>query len=220
MTELYDDNDIFALVKDGEIVEYPVHYMSIVNRAHPIDMYTKVSFENKPVIPPYHYCPEKVVLTEDGGVVVQYGAVQAIDLDSLLQSAKGPLLMRSMNPPVPQSLSDRIFELAETNVEKMLDEFAQQKGYKKGIDSAVSFIGSTTPEFNDDGVFCRDLRDNVWTAFYLYVNSILAGKAQYPESWLEFASHLPQMIWPKIDYAPITEETILPTEEPPEDTIV
>jgi len=215
MSDSFMDNDIFALVKDGEIVEYPVYYSSIVNRAHPVDMYTKVTFEEKPVTPPFYYVPEKLVLV-DGEVVLKYGVPEPISLDALLQRVTGPLLLEGMKIPVSSDLSNRIFELAHDNVEKLLNDFAKKKGYRD-IVSAISYIGSTTPEFNDDGVFCRDLRDNVWATFYLYVNNILEGKVPYPNSWLEFSAHLPEMVWPNIEYPKLTEEAVVPFAELPEE---
>lgn len=211
MSQTYDDNDIFALVVDGNIVEYPVHYSSIINRAHPVDMYTKVYFENSPVTSPFHYVPEKLELLEDGRVVLKYGVPEPISLEMLLQRARGPILLQSMSKivEVPKALADRIFTLVEENVEKTLDDFVNLKGYKDVV-TAISYIGSTTPEFNDDGIFCRDLRDSVWNTYFLYKNDILAGKVPYPESWLEMISHLPSMVWPNTSYTQITQDDIVP----------
>lgn len=210
--QFYDDSDLFALVKNNEIVEYPVYYSSIVNRAHPVSMYTKVQFENKPITPPYHYVPEKLTVQDDGSVVLKYGNVVPIPLNTLLQRATGPLLIRGIAETleIPAALSDHIFSLLEKNTEELLDNFAKEKGYKN-IETAISYVGSNNQQFSDEGKYCLSIRDTVWATFFAQKNDITSKKIPYPESWESFRTHLPELVWPNID-EPVVTIPVAPPE--------
>lgn len=193
----YSESDIFARVKDGRIVDYPVSYQAIINRAHPFSMYVCVEFDERPEVPPFHQCVEKVELLKDGRVLVRYLDPKPIPLQHLLR-----LINVETRPGVPNNdtiftvdLQNQIFHLAEKRIEDLLDAMVLGRGYRS-VESVVSYENSSVEAFAADAHFVRRLRDDIWVAFTTYKNKVFNKDLPFPTQWLDFTSVLPKIQWP------------------------
>lgn len=193
----YSESDIFARVKDGRIVDYPVSYQAIINRAHPFSMYVCVEFDERPDVPPFHQCVEKVELLKDGRVLVRYLDPKPIPLQHLLR-----LINVETRPGVPnndtiftQDLQQQIFRLAEKRIEELLDGVALDRGYRS-VETAVSYETSSVEAYSRDAKDIKKLRDDVWVAFTSYKNKVFNKDLPFPTQWLDFTSVLPKIQWP------------------------
>lgn len=200
MTTENQDLEVYARVENRQIVEYPVYHLHIVNRAHPFEWYQKVIFDQKPITPDFHYLQEVPVLQINNEVHVTYVPV-AMTLRDLLAIIY-PQTIAGDNQEieaidistVDEKLINRIVELVRQHVQKLLDAFAQQRGYD-GIVSAVSYANSSVQQFANEGQRALQKRDEAWTNMYAYIAEVKAGSKPVPKSVSEIEAELPALTW-------------------------
>ena len=196
---LSQNNLIYAKVVNGEIVEYPVYKVHINNRQEPISDYNLVSFDAKPVVPPFHYARE-VPRYENGQVHVGY-SIEAFSLQDILSQIAIPsaggigLPTAPVITDVPVETIDRIKALTTIHVQSKLDTFAQEKGYDNLL-SATSYKDSSVVQFSTEATIAIQLRDQVWGSLYTYIQAVEAGTKPVPVSVAEIEAQLPAFVWP------------------------
>lgn len=197
-------NKVYARIDGLTITEYPVSALHIQNRGEPIDWYTEVSFDPKPVIPTFHYAREipRVVQTATGTQVRVSYQVEALTLSNLLRlisPADATALPGAVTPPniadVDPSAIETIKALTTQHVQQKLDAFAQEKGYDNLL-SATSYKDSTVIQFSTEATIAIALRDQVWGALYTYFDGVLAGTNPVPTSIADIEAGLPAFVWP------------------------
>lgn len=72
-----------------------------------------------------------------------------------------------------------LFPVYESEVEAHLDAVAKEQGYNT-IYTAISYIGSTDPKWNAEGIALRDWRDSVWLATHGILNDVVAEVRTLP----------------------------------------
>ena len=199
-TEQNLDLEVYARVENRRIVEYPVYGLHITNRAHPFEWYQKVIFDQKPETPDFYYLQEVPVLQINNEVHVTYTPV-AMTLRDLLTiiypqtiAADNQEIEAVDISTVDEKLVNRIVELVRQHVQKMLDEFAQQRGYD-GIVSAVSYANSSVQQFANEGQRALQKRDETWTNMYAYIAEVKAGSKPVPKTVSEIEAELPVLTW-------------------------
>lgn len=85
--------------------------------------------------------------------------------------------------------------LLTAEVQRKLDEFAQTRGYDN-IVSACSYSNSTISQFEQEALYCIQLRDQTWNAFYSIVSAVQLGTRSVPKKYEDIQSELPLMQWP------------------------
>lgn len=204
-TTAYQDLDVFARVVDGKIVEYPVFYIHIKNRAEPLAWYTKVIFEHKPEVPAFCYAAEKVTLTL-GNVVVTYEikeytfsnliaqlirANEANNVTNITDPNYTPVIeLASIDAATMTQLAKKATEY----VQGRLDQFANSRGYD-GILSACSYKDSTNPAFAADAAIAIPKRDQAWTNLHAYLADVQSGVKPVPTSVQDITAQLPELVW-------------------------
>lgn len=199
MTPQENDLDLFAMVRDGKVVEYPVYRLHIRNRAHPIEWYSRVTEHEKPELPPFHYHETKIEMI-NGVVHVSYPATP-YTLSQLLSQLKTesddpaqesqPMSIGDVDPAMVQHL----YGLTSNYVHAKLDEFAQTRGYNN-LDSLLGkYTNSTIPKFAMEAARGRLLLDTAWTNLLTYFDGIMAGTTPVPTSMLDIDANLPPLTW-------------------------
>jgi hypothetical protein len=191
-------NKIYGRIVDGILVEYPVYLLHIQNRANPIEWYTEASFEDMPVVPPYHYARE-IVKVKDDKIIVSYECLP-IKLDALLadinREVSLPLSKQaSVNvADLDQDLVARVIVLIKELAQKALDDFAKSKDFDN-ILAAISYKDSSEPSFAADAVKAVTVRDQTWVALHSYLQDVTNGTQPVPASESEVLSKLPPLAW-------------------------
>lgn len=194
------DLEVYARVEDRRIVEYPVYGIHITNRAHPFEWYQKVIFNPKPATPEFHYLQEVPILQINNEVHVTYVPV-AMTLRDLL-AVIYPQTVAGDNVEVEavaistidENLVNRIVELVRQHVQRLLDDFAKQRGYDS-IVSAVSYANSSVQQFANEGQRALQKRDEAWTNMYAYIAEVKAGSKPVPKTIAEIEAELPALTW-------------------------
>lgn len=188
---------VFARIKDGKIVEYPVYEAHIKNRAHPYSLYVECVFATKPTVPEFHYLAEDKAI-QDNKVYVSY-RVLPVPLPSLLKQLKPvsqpgqqPALL-SINDIKPEFVQ-RIITLTKDYVQSLLDKFAAEKGFTDMV-SLVSYKDSTNPEWSNQATIGIAKRDQTWSALYQYLDDVMNSVKPIPKTEEEIYSNLPELIW-------------------------
>ena len=198
-----DSDRYVRLDEEGNITEPYVLEVHIKNRAHPLDWYTPVKYDVKPVIP--EYCGYKEVLTvsEDKSyVLVSYTSFD-YDLDYLflkVKAVKEPDSEEATlfgNPTeVTQVLIDRIKQLTVDRLTEKLDVLANQRSYKN-IEVLAGYSDDEDDSFSAEGTYGKKLRSQVWRFLYAYYDKIVAGTIELSVSYddLIIAAGVPDVTW-------------------------
>lgn len=188
---------VFARIKDGKIVEYPVYEAHIKNRAHPYSLYVECVFATKPTVPEFHYLVEDKAI-QDNKVYVSY-RVLPVPLPSLLKQLKPvsqpgqqPALL-SINDIKPEFVQ-RIITLTKDYVQSLLDKFAAEKGFTDMV-SLVSYKNSTNPEWASQATIGIAKRDATWSGLYTYLNKVNTGVEPLPTAIEDIIQELPALTW-------------------------
>ena len=204
-----ENTELYARVKDGKIVEFPVMKLHIENRGHPLSWYVLCNVANKPSTEEFQYVRQVPTLNAEGGVDVTWG-VQSYTLDQLLnrlpvvQQEGAPRRNGPVRPAPTEALINRIKELATERVQSLLDQFAGSRGYGTpvggpgSLESAISYIGDKNAAWAADGTFCKNLRSDVWSALFQYFSDVTASPQvqPWPADWQTIKSKLPALTWP------------------------
>jgi hypothetical protein len=79
-------------------------------------------------------------------------------------------------------------------LQRHMDATAQSRGYD-GIQSLCSYAGSSHPRFGPEGRAGLAWRDAVWSAGYLVVAEVQAGKRAVPTAE-QVVAEMPEITWP------------------------
>lgn len=206
MTTNNPDLDLFARVKDGAVVEFPVRRIHIQNRAQPIVWYTPAVEKEKPALPPFHYYVTNFEIS--GEVVTVSYEVKPYTLQELLGQLRNdqPAGISEIGPitidKVDAALVERVMKLISDFVTDRLLEFAATRTY--GTATADPFISASTytnskvPKFRLESQYLLDLRDDIWINLIEYQTRVLAGELPVPTSIDDVLALFPEMVWPEV----------------------
>lgn len=204
--------DLYARVKDGKIVEYPVYLEHIKARGLPESWFVKCEIEPQPTTDIFSYAVQEPRVVNSTQVVVGW-KVSALGLEQLL--SRLPLNpdspknnrrpnRRVVNEQPSEAMVAKIKTMVEDRVQALLDSFALTRGYAT-LERAVSYIGDKNVKWNAEGIFCRDLRSDTWTQLQVYFTEVTATPQvkPWPNTWQDIANNLPKLQWPA--EAPVVE---------------
>lgn len=193
-----NDLDLYGRLENGVLVEFPVYYFHIQNRAHPVEWYTPAIVEPAEPAPPYHANQEKVEV-RDGKIYVTYEAVP-LTLEQLLQSIYADVIPAEGQEPavyyqdVDPALAARVYTLAGNYTMEKLNAFVQTRNYDSML-SLVSYKDSQIPQFAAEAARGLALRDQIWAAQMTFFQNMVAGTAPVPRSILEIDAMMPELTW-------------------------
>lgn len=192
------DQELYARVRDGEVIEFPVLKQHIENRAHPMEWYVLCKQDKVPDISKYEYLVQKPeVVGRD--VVVRY-TVHELDLFGLYNFVypERRLLTDEVElkdiSEVEPALVRKISEKIDQHIQKRLEEFAAERGYGSLV-SACSYANSTIEKFANEGRRCVELRDQCWAALYQKLDDITSGREKVPATPQEIMAVIPALTW-------------------------
>ena len=98
------------------------------------------------------------------------------------------------NPPAevltPEQIQEKTIESYKEAAQSQLDSLAQSWGYDSMI-SAASYANSTNAQFKAESLALIAWRDDVWTAAYVLLANVQAGKKSAPKTVDAFLNQLP-----------------------------
>lgn len=165
-------NNLYALIKDNEIVEYPITEDHIKNRSHPITDYAICNYLNKPDITNLQYLTTKARLSLDGSnqvVIVEYmvNDFSLEDLLSIVYKDKDVVYYRDLD----QGIAERILNLVLDRIYKELDNYANKCFYFSFLEM-VSFISSTNDKYMTEAIKAVKIRDDIRTAWLTLIDNL------------------------------------------------
>ena len=92
------------------------------------------------------------------------------------------------------SKSGQVIDDYKATASRLLDEFAQSRGYDNII-SVTTYINSSNTDYAAEAQRAIDLRDAWWSGLTTIMNDVLAGNRPLPASWNELAADLPELTW-------------------------
>jgi len=224
------DLDVFARVIDGQIVEYPVYRLHIVNRGHPVDWYTPVVESPKPELPPYS--SYKQSLTVVGGTVVASYSVIPQSLNEVLrglvvqstEAVEPGLPSQATQPPlitdVPPDTIAKVYDMVGDYVMDKLSAWAKTRKYGS-FSNLTDYRDSAIPKFQAEALRGIELRDTIWLTLIDYFTKVTTGQLPVPTSVSEIDALVPTLLWPDetepngvpdapLNPAPVAEQPVAP----------
>ena len=193
--------NVYAIVRDGEIAEYPMSDENVRMRSLPHELLTPVIYDQDP--PPASFNTRVVehLRLEENTVHVKY-SVEERSIGDMLSETHA--LMRSWHPRTPMSPALYLIvcrmRLELINMYRArIDDVAKSMGYVNACDLA-SFINSGIEKYAKSAKAIIELRDAFWSAFYDYMERCEAGKTAYPARISDIDTQLPALQAPVIDY--------------------
>lgn len=187
-------SDLYALVDNDLVLLYPLTIEDINIRNAPNEHYLKCLFANKlPLTNIIQFYTEFTQVI--GNVVLVNYEINKKTMDSLFEE------LAALNPggvvDISMVSADLLasFELlVKDNVQNLLDEFAQTRGYDD-IKSTCTYVNSQIPSYSAEANRAIYLRDLTWATLYQYLGNVIAGTQPLPVDWAEIASILPALTW-------------------------
>ena len=106
-----------------------------------------------------------------------------VALDPSLRNEVGYAKARSLLKGLPSAKRGEVIDAAYTVVssfiQQKLDAFAQLRGYDS-LQSAITYLNSTSEKFREEAEYCLALRDRVWTAANTMFSNAKAGTRELP----------------------------------------
>ena len=178
-------NNLYALIKDNEIVEYPITEDHIKNRSHPITDYVICSYLNKPDITNLQHLTTKARLSLDGSnqvVIVEYmvNDFSLEDLLSIVYKDKDVVYYRDLD----QGIAERILNLVLDRIYKELDNYANKRFYFSFLEM-VSFISSTNNKYITEAIKAVKIRDDIRTAWLTLISNLTTNIRPFIKNYEE-----------------------------------
>lgn len=200
------DQQVYARIVEGKIVEYPVYEIHIKNRAHPMNWYTPVVYLERPSFDDrYESIQEKLQIT--GNFVVASYEVTQMSVNSILNRLFYPNGMHNpMNPveavepeavtiaTIDPFLMNKVAEKVSAEIGVALDEFAHTRNYDD-VKSCATYVNSANPQFKAEAERIISLRDQTYTALYTYLSDVTTAVLPLPKSFADIQAHLPTLAW-------------------------
>lgn len=191
----------FAYVVDGKILEYPVYEEHIINRFHPIELYTPVVEGFKKELPAYSRYKE-ILTYANNQVTVNYEIIP-YTLQELLYVANnnynladGPMGVTVKASQLDKALLLALITTAKEYGQAKLDEFAKTSPYMfNSADTCISYANSTIPEWKDAALRMIEIRDRLWSALNKELQAYLSDEKPIPTSIDQIAAILPAFVW-------------------------
>lgn len=199
--------NVYARVVDGAIAEYPVHEIHIKNRAHPKEWYTPVVFLKQPT---YDQRCEQLteVLHIAGTSVVSQTVVKNLSIDTILDklfypngSKFDPLNPGQQIEPANITIGDiepdllqKVISLVSEEVGQTLNDFVKTRNYDD-VKSCATYVTSTNIQFKTEAERVILLRDQTYSALYVYIDQVVTGQVPVPKSFDEIKALLPELTW-------------------------
>lgn len=196
----YQPLDLFCkLDANNKIIEYPIYYQYIIHRGEPVEWYTRVNEQEKPLCGQFqtiNSVPKVLVLDNKPYVILEH-TVQDMTLEHLFH------LLPEEVTDFTDPLLKKIMSLIEHRIQKRLDDFALTKGYGlvgsslilPPMLSAISYVDSANPTQAAEARRCRELRDQTWEVANTHTAEILQGLKPFPRSFQEVEALLPELTW-------------------------
>jgi hypothetical protein len=183
----------YAIIRNGEIIEYPITPVQAHNRSLPLHLLAPVVYGEKPNLDILHRLTEtKCVI--DGAVFVEY-ASEKLTIDQVLAQIAGIWnvpFYRGFNQAKAQLLSGFAKTMLEREIDDRLDTLAVQAGYRDA-DEMVSFYSSQVKAYQEDAAAMVRLRDKLWPAFYDFMEQAESRNKPYPNSVAVLLRELPAL---------------------------
>ena len=80
-------------------------------------------------------------------------------------------------------------------IQTRLDNLAFEKGYDN-IVTVISYANCANQAFSEEGIYCRDLRANVWSSWFLLADQFRNSEITLLENIEEVFEYLPEIKWP------------------------
>lgn len=185
----------YALVKDRQIILYPVTEDIINERNDPNEDYFICYFDDEPVCDPIlEYVIENPKVIGDS-VFVRH-EVRKRTIDEVFVFVAG--LQKESNPitiaDVPIELFGSVVKLVKDKTQSLMDAFAQTRGYDN-MGSLCNYSTSGIPAYQVESARGIYLRDLTWTNLNIYINEVSTGVQPVPTSWSMIEGFLPAYTW-------------------------
>lgn len=196
------DQQIYARIEAGHVVQFPMTIDDINIRDNPADTYypcfykpladgTQPKLSEKIVEAPWIL--GEVVYVEQTKTnrsveeLFQYLAQVAVNFTEEGQ----PFIDRALITP---EIFSAFEEVVKIRVQSMLDDFAKTRGYDD-MKSVCTYNTSSNPVYLQEALRAIYLRDFTWSTLYSYFGAVMFGQADVPTSWEDIASNLPELTW-------------------------
>jgi len=200
------EQQVYARIVEGRIVEYPVYEIHIKNRAHPMDWYTPVIYLEKPSFDDrIETIREELQIT--GKHVVASYVIVPMSVDAILNKLFYPNGRHNIANPTeevqPENITvatidpfllNKVAQKVSLEIGEELDRFVKERNYDD-VRSCVSYTNSTNPQFKAEADRVIALRDQTYGALYAYLSDVTAGNAPLPKSSQDFRQNLPALTW-------------------------
>ena len=190
---------VYALVKDREILLYPLTQEQINERNAPYEDYFEVFYNQRPTYTALTQYLEETPVVIANYVLINY-EVKLKTIEHLLGEIfeiAGTIV--NGNPyieisQVPGELLGATIDLVKIRTQSLLDNFAKTRDYDD-IKSVCSYKDSTVEKFRKEATRAIYLRDMTWESLNNYLNNVISGNTSAPLGWVDIVANLPLLTW-------------------------
>lgn len=197
------DNQVYARVVNGKIIEYPVYHRHIVARGQDVKLYTRCIEVNRPDdVKASEGLKESRFYSKQEDVVYLTYEKYDLPLEVLLNkfSNNKEKKYKDLSPDMQDALLTQI----SVYVTRVMDDFAATRRYGS-IASCAAYACEGEDKIDKEGRYAKSLMKKVWSIVPDKITEIVANTVDLP-TIEEVHGWLPEMKWPSDSDASIVDK--------------
>jgi hypothetical protein len=187
-------DNVYAKVEGGVVVEFPVSVDTILARGHSVFQYHRVQFNNKP-----YFSPETSTLTQQfqvtGNRVIVAYITQDFSLQELLTSFKKSDGKAKFISDISPNAITVAKSLISNYIEGKISNLARQRGYVSLNNILGRYSNSNNPNYKAEAAYIQKCLDDSWANLEQYFTNIITNQAPVPTSMEEIDAVVGTFSW-------------------------
>ena len=187
-------NDIYAAVDQGKVVEFPVTVDIILARGHTVHQYFPVVFDQVPSYSAATSQLANVFVIENNQVRVKY-EVRPFTLAQVLSSLKSDDGIMPRFSDLDPALVGYIQSMVSNYVESKVSRLAAERGYLSLNNVLGRYTASTNMKYRKEAMFIQATLDNCWDNLEVYFEKLKGEALPVPSSVSDIDRVIGELTW-------------------------
>ena len=187
-------NDIYAAVDQGKVVEFPVTVDIILARGHAVHQYFPVVFDRVPSYSAATSQLANVFVIENNQVRVKY-EVRPFTLAQVLSSLKSDDGTMPRFSDLDPALVGYIQSMVSNYVEGKVSRLAAERGYLSLNNVLGRYTASTNAKYRKEAMFIQATLDNCWDNLEAYFEKLKGEALPVPSTVVDIDRVIGELTW-------------------------
>lgn len=187
-------NDIYAAVDQGRVIEFPVTVDIILARGHTVHQYFPVVFDQVPSYSAATSRLENIFVIEPNRVRLKY-EVRPFTLPQVLSSLKSTDGSMPRFSDLDPALVGYIQSMVSNYVEGKVSRLAAERGYLSLNNVLGRYTASTNAKYRKEAMYIQSTLDSCWDKLEAYFEKLKGEALPMPSSVADIDRVIGELTW-------------------------